>query len=174
MVLRVREKNRKSRLENMSNSTFYLAVYGSVISTMALSWNIVQYIRSRKGKLKINASLNTKIPVTNSRSTMSAFTSIDISVVNLSEKTRYVKQPRFELDQVKNRFMDFLDLDNPIKYPVELSPGQEFTVWYNLQNIDEDSFNKIVADKFKIFIVDTHGKEYKSQWYDTKEFQLKK
>ena len=158
----------------MTNSTFYIAVYGSIISTMALSWNIIQYFRSRKGKLKIKATINTKIPVTNLRSTMSVFTSIDISIVNLSEKTRYIKQPRFELDQPKNRFMDFLDLDNPIKFPIELSPGQEFIVWYNLQNIDEGSFDNIVADKFKIYIVDTHGKEYKSKWYETKEFKLKK
>lgn len=158
----------------MSNSTFFLAIYGSIISSLALSWNIIQYLRSRKGKLKIKATINTKIPVTHAQSTMSAFTSIDISIVNLSEKTRYVKQPRFELDQTKNRFMDFLDLDNPVKYPVELNPGQEFSVWYNLQNLNEGSLKNVVADKFKIYIVDTHGKEYKSQWYDTKEFQLKK
>lgn len=158
----------------MSNSTFYLAIYGSIISTMALSWNVIQYFRSRKGKLKIEATINTRIPVTHSRSTISAFTSLDISVVNLSEKTRYVKQPRFELDQMKNRYMNFLDLDNPKKYPVELSPGQEFTVWYDIHNLDEGSLEKIVANKFRINIVDTHGKEYNSKWYKTTEFQLKK
>lgn len=158
----------------MSNNTFYIAIYGSVISTMALSWNLIQYFRSRIGKLKIKTTLNTKLLLTQSRSKMTSYHSIDISVVNLSEKTRYVKQPQFELDQNNNRYMNFLDLDNPIKYPVELNPGQEFTVWYNLENLDDRSLDKITANKFRVNIFDTQGKEYKSQWYDTKEFRLKK
>jgi hypothetical protein len=157
----------------MENETLYLALYGSVISTIAFSWNVYQYICSKKGKLRITPTLNTKIPISHLSTTMNAFTSLDISVVNLSEKTRYIKQPTFELNQKMNRFMNFLDLDNPVNYPVQLNPGEEFSVYFNIDTLDRESLEKITANKFRIGLIDTHGKEYKSKWYRTKEFNLK-
>lgn len=156
----------------MSNSTLYLAIYGSIISTIAVTWNIILYVRSKKGKLRITPTSNTKVPVTHSGTRMKSFTSLDISVVNLSEKTRYIKQPQFELDQRDNKYMNILDLENPVKYPVQLNPGEEFSVWFNIDNLNNGSLDKIVAKKFKVRIIDTHGKEHKSKWYNTKDFYL--
>lgn len=158
----------------MEKGTLYLALYGSIISTMAFSWNIFQYIRSKKGKLRITPTLNTKIPVSHLGKTMNAFTSLEISVVNLSEKTRYIKQPTFELNQKMNRFMNFLDFDNPVKYPIQLNSGEEFSVYFNIDTLDRESLEKITANKFRIGLIDTHGKEYKSKWYSTKGFNLKR
>jgi hypothetical protein len=39
--------------------------------------------------------------------------------------------------------------------------------------LDRESLEKITANKFRIGLIDTHGKEYKSKWYRTKEFNLK-
>ena len=39
--------------------------------------------------------------------------------------------------------------------------------------MDRESLEKITANKFRIGLIDTHGKEYKSKWYRTKEFNLK-
>lgn len=158
----------------MENSTLYLAIYGSTISTIALIWNITRYVNERKGKLKITPSLNTKIPISNLRSEFQPYTSLDISVVNLSEKTRFVKQPQFELKQKSNKYMNFLDLNNPVNYPVELVAGKEFNVGFNLDSLEKEDLKRVVANKFRIRIVDTHGKEYKSKWYRTNEFGLKK
>lgn len=158
----------------MSNTTLFLAIYGSVISTLALSWNIVQQIKGKKGKIRITPTLNTKIPISNAHGIMRSFTSLDISVVNLSEKTRYVKQPQFELDQKMNKFMNLLNLDNPVKYPVQLNRGEEFSTGFNLDNLDKDDLDKITAKRFRIRIIDTHGKEYKSKWYSTIDYNLKK
>lgn len=156
----------------MSNSALYLAIYGSVISTIAVTWNIVLYLRSKKGKLRIIPSSNTKVPFTYSGTRMKPFTTLDISVVNLSEKTRYINQPRIELDQTNNKYMNILDFENPVKYPVPLNPGEEFLVWFNIHNIDSSSLDKIVAKRFKVNILDTHGKEHQSKWYNTKDFYL--
>lgn len=112
----------------MPNSTLYLAIYGSVISTIAVTWNVILHLRSKRGKLRISPTSNTKLPISNSGIRTTAFTTLNISVVNLSEKTRYVKQPQFELDQSMNKFMNILDLSNPVKYPVRLNPGEEFSV----------------------------------------------
>jgi hypothetical protein len=158
----------------MPNSTLYLAIYGSVISTIAVTWNVILHLRSKRGKLRITPTSNTKLPISNSGIRTTAFTTLDISVVNLSEKTRYVKQPQFELDQSMNKFMNILDLSNPVKYPVQLNPGEEFSVWFNLDNLNHDSLDKIVAKKFRINIVDTHGKEHTTKWYNTKDFYLTK
>jgi hypothetical protein len=108
------------------------------------------------------------------RTSNNSFSSIDINVVNLSEKTRYIKQPTFELNQKMNRFMNFLDLDNPVKYPVQLNSGEEFSVYFNIDTIDKESLAKITANKFRIGLIDTHGKKYKSKWFSTKDFNLKK
>lgn len=156
----------------MSNSTIYLAIYGSVISTIAVTWNIILYVRSKKGKLRITPTSNTKVPVTYSGTRLKSFTSLDISVVNLSEKTRYIKQPQFELDQRDNKYMNILDLENPVKYPVQLNPGEEFSVGFNIDNLNDGSLDKIVAKKFKVRIIDTHGKVHMSKWYNTKDFYL--
>ena len=69
--------------------------------------------------------------------------------------------------------MNILDLDNPIKYPKELNPGEEFSTWFNIDEIAKNSLNKVKANKFRMIITDTHGKEYKSEWYGTKKFHLK-
>ena len=61
-------------------------------------------------KLRITPTLNTKIPISHSRTTFESFTSLDVSVVNLSEKVRYIKQPTFELDQKLN--VVILDFDD--------------------------------------------------------------
>ncbi|MEN9702273.1 MAG: hypothetical protein RIR55_1615 [Bacteroidota bacterium] len=158
----------------MGNITLYLALYGSIISTLAFTWNVFQYYRNKKGKLRITAALNTKIPIVYGRNSMSHFFSLDIIVVNLSEKTRYIQQPTFELNQKMNSSMNFLDLDNPVKYPVQLNSGEEFSVWFNIDNLNSESLQKITANKFRIVITDTHGKEYKSKWYSTRDFKLKR
>ncbi len=158
----------------MGNITLYLALYGSIISTLAFTWNVFQYFRSKKGKLRITAALNTKIPIVHGRDSLRPFYSLDIFVVNLSEKTRYIQQPRFELNQKKNRFMNFLDIENPIKYPSKLNSGEEFSVWFNIDNLNSESLQNITANKFRIVITDTHGKEYKSKWYSTRDFKLKR
>jgi hypothetical protein len=129
---------------------------------------------SKKGKLRITPTLNIKIPVSNLGLTKNSFTSLDISVVNLSERTRYIKQPTLELKQKMNRFMNFLDLDNPVKYPIQLNSGEEFSVYFNIETLDSEILKKITANKFRIGLVDTHGKEYKSKWYNTKDFNLKR
>lgn len=158
--------------DNMENTTQYIAIYAAIISTFALTWNIIQYVRGRKGKIKITPTINTKFPVSDTRNVLSHFSSLDISIVNLSEQSRFVKQPQFELNQKADRYMNLLCLDNPIEYPLELKPGQEFTTWFNLDLLNKQDLKKITADKFRIIILDTHGKEYKSKWYSTIDFQL--
>jgi hypothetical protein len=158
----------------MSNYTLIIAIYGALISSVALAWNIIRYFKSKKGILRIKPSLNTKFPMTNMGHTMKSFPTIDISVINLSEKPRYIKQPQFELDQKNNRYMNFLDLDNPINYPIKLNTGEEFAVYFNLDNIDEESLKEVIAKKFRVRVLDTHGKVYKSKWYNTRDFKLLK
>ena len=158
----------------MESSTLYLAIYGSIISTSALLWNIIRYIKGRKGKLKITPSLNTKFPVSNVGIVTEPFTSLDVFVVNLSEKTRYIKQPQFELDQKNNKYIGIINLNNPVSYPVELKTGEEFSLGYNIDSINDDKLDKIIAKKFRVRILDTHGKEYMSKWYNTKDFHLKR
>jgi hypothetical protein len=141
---------------------------------LAFTWNVFQYFRSKKGKLRITAALNTKIPIVHGRDSLRPFYSLDIFVVNLSEKTRYIQQPRFELNQKMNSSLNFLDLDNPVKYPVQLNSGEEFSVWFNIDNLNSESLEKIIANKFRILITDTHSKDYKSRWYRTTDFMLKR
>jgi hypothetical protein len=158
----------------MNQATLFLALYGAIISTLAFTWNVFQYFRSKKGKLRITAALNTKIPIVYGRNSISQFFSLDIFVVNLSEKTRYIQQPTFELNQKMNSSMNFLDLDNPIKYPSKLNSGEEFSVGFKIDNLDVEYLEKITANKFRIVITDTHGKGYKSKWYSTRDFKLKR
>lgn len=157
----------------MNQVTLFLALYGAIISTLAFTWNVFQYFRSKKGKLRITAALNTKIPIVYGGNSMSSFSSLDIYVVNLSEKTRYIQQPIFELNQKRNRFMNFLDFENPVKYPKQLNSGEEFSVWFNIDKLNSEGLEKITASKFRIVITDTHGKGYKSKWYSTSDFKLK-
>lgn len=158
----------------MNQVTLFLALYGAIISTLAFTWNVFQYFRSKKGKLRITAALNTKIPIVYGGNSMSPFNSLDIYVVNLSEKTRYIQHPIFELNQKRNRFMNFLDFENPVKYPKQLNSGEEFSVCFNIDNLNSESLEKITANKFRIVITDTHGKGYKSKWYSTRDFKLKR
>lgn len=158
----------------MNQATLFLALYGAIISTLAFTWNVFQYFRSKKGKLRITAALNTKIPIVYGRNSISHFFSLDIYVVNLSEKTRYIQQPIFELNQKRNRFMNFLDFENPVKYPKQLNSGEEFSVWFNIDKLKSEGLEKITANKFRIVLTDTHGKGYKSKWYSTSDFKLKR
>lgn len=149
----------------MENTGLYLSIYGAILSTIAIVWNIQNQSLARKGIMKIEVFRNTAIPIYHSNSVGESYQTLEIKVVNLSDKTRFIYGIQFELKQGKNKFMSMLDIDKPIFYPIELAPGKEFRWSYKIDDITENNLNPIVAKKFRAFLKDTHGKEYKSKWY---------
>jgi hypothetical protein len=142
----------------MENIGLYLSIYGAILSTIAIVWNIQNKSRARKGVMKIEVFRNTAIPVYNNRSVGESYETLEIRVVNLSEKSRFIREIQFELKQEKNKFMSMIDLNNLISYPVELSPGKEFKRSYRIDDINENNLNPIVAKEFRVFLKDTHGR----------------
>ena len=115
--------------------------------------------------MKIEVFRYTAMPIYHRNSVGESYQNLEVKVVNLSDKTRFIHGIQFELKQRQNKFFSMLDIHNPIAYPVELAPGKEFKWSFRVDDINDNNLNPIVAKEFRVFLKDTHGKEYKSKWY---------
>jgi hypothetical protein len=153
-------------------TTLILAIYGAIISTIAIVWNIINSISQYKGKIRIELLWNYAFESGGTE----LIAKMQCRVVNIGRRSRYIQMPRFECISPQKMHpeitgtMKLLQGEPPNEYPKELKPGQVHSLEYNLNNYLEFVFEQLDPnDKLYFYVLDTHGKKYSSDYLKAKQ-----
>ena len=136
----------------MDKFTLYLAIYGALLSTLVLLWDILKYYRDKP-------SLRVK---TNHRMLVSPLQSefkIGIDIINDGKRPITIVASGFDLDVPKSQENVATVYD--VNLPKELHEGQSHTSFVNPDAIDP---NKILY----AWARDATGREYRSKKWPMK------
>ena len=135
----------------MEQVTFYVAIYGAILSTLVLLWDIIKYCKD-KPNLRVQA--NHRIlagPRMSERK-------IGIDMINKGKRSITIVASGFKLDTESDKNMATLFDPN---LPRQINEGQRRTTFANPDEID---LNKILY----AWARDATGKEYRSKKHPLK------
>lgn len=149
------------------------SLYAALISTIALLWNIINSIRDKTSRIDVTAEFLTSM-VIGGREFEQGPGSLKISVVNKSKRIKYIKTPQLKLSyehgfndgnsEMPKDIVNLYRINNKQVFPLEMKPETEIILSYPFAGETEWMLkNARNTDKFKIIIVDTTGKKYKSK-----------
>jgi len=123
-----------------------LAIYGAIVSTLALGWNIYKYFQE-KPKIKVNVNFG---GIIYEKSGVGE-TQLIVSIVNKGGKSIYLSSMGLRSDKE-----DLLNL-HPIGLPCELKGGCSHSEWFEVKKLKRDRQYDFGWYK------DATGKMYKSK-----------
>lgn len=140
--------------------TIFLAVYGALVSTIALAWNVIRHLRDR-GRLSVTAYIGKMLPDTTNKSYFV------IAMTNVGRRPLMVKGIGGYLrgrppGGGKNAFL----LMNLRGLPKMLNPTEEHVEW-------SEDFRCLNKNVKRIFVFDTVGGEYTVPRKVLRELQAK-
>lgn len=139
-----------------------VSAYAAIISTITLIWNIANSIISKMSRMSVKVSFHDTLIGNQFMEPVKGNRTMRVSVVNKSNKTKYIQVVNLELPY-KTKFGKISGLYNiDSKFPKEVKPEEEIKIDYVLNTTASWIFENYQEGDFKIFIVDTTGKKYKS------------
>lgn len=130
----------------MGYITIYLAVYGAILSTFVLLWDVIKYFKD-KPNLRVNANYHGRIgPQTKE-------VKIGIEMVNNGRRPITIVSSGFELDTDSDE--NIITVLDP-NFPRELLEGQRYVTFTNPKEIDS---SKILFARAR----DATGRVYRSK-----------
>jgi hypothetical protein len=149
----------------MDDTTKLVAIYGALISTIALLWNIISAIRKSKAKLKVSANFGLRFlgdrlatPLGNQKPTLS------VVITNTGSTTRYINRPFFKVSRKIDGESAFETLTPEETFPTKIEPGEVYKKTFGLESLNRDLFAKLKDKDSMVFVVtDTLGKTFASK-----------
>lgn len=148
----------------MNNTIDPVAFYAAVISTITLIWNITNAILEKMSKLDIEMKVHSNFITMSDGRVIDAPESITISVVNRSNRNKYIKGICLKLPFKTALGSNMVKQQNlKVSYPIEIKPECEYieTIYPN------DSWNWVLENykngSFRAIVYDTTNKKYKSK-----------
>lgn len=149
----------------MNDITKLVAVYGALISTIALLWNIISAIRKSKAKLKVSANFGLQFigdrfatPLSSQKATL------NVVITNIGPTTRYINRPFFKLSRKIDGESAFETLTPEETFPTKIEPGEVYKKTFGLESLNRDLFAKLREKDSMVFVVtDTLGKTFISK-----------
>jgi hypothetical protein len=142
-----------------------IALYAAGISTLVLIWRLVEFYIEKVGRIRVEVSYITQVPVYNTSEWGVPQYCLSVTVTNLSKHRRSIDKPSLQTD-IKigglNRFA-YIDFTGNTSYPIALDPGDKKEINYN-KEILHDKFKKSDVKRVRFLIKDTLGKSYHSKW----------
>ncbi len=138
-----------------------IAIYAAIVSTIVGLVQIFKYLREVRNKLVVRFFIGSQaIHYGNTIGEwMPVFT---VNVVNHSLTDRFIRQPGIKAKNVDGPFF-MLDIQNPVPYPIKLSPGQEWELHLHHAPVIQ-KLVEIKSNQIRVIIEDTLGNTYKSKW----------
>ncbi len=151
------------------DKNFALALYGSVIATSVLIWDVIKFVNSR-ASLKITVTRKDVFIVE------SSLPYIIINIVNKGKEPLTIAGSGFEFEPKSNHKTCLTRYISHFKKHIswtakntdvakELTQGQQCEVLVSLQDINNQTIVRAWA-------MDTIGKKYYSKWYPYTELDL--
>jgi len=148
--------------------SFILAIYGAIVSTVALVWNILNAFSQFKGGFKVERQSEIKFGGPEGE----IVASMSCKVTNIGRTSRYIAMPKLEYVNFENLSKSQLDglallqIESAQEYPKELKPGEVHSVNYDLPEYYEKVIKSLPFDTRLCFhVLDTHGKKYSSEHF---------
>jgi len=149
----------------MNDITKLVALYGALISTVALLWNIISAIRKSRAKLKVRTSFGFRFvgdrfatPLSNQKPTL------NVVITNTGSTTRYINRPFFEVSRKIEGESAFETLTTEETFPTKIEPGEVYRKTFDLESLDRELFAKLRdKDSMAFVVTDTLGKKFISK-----------
>lgn len=157
------------------SNTFWLALYGAILSTVIFLWNILVHIKDRRRRIVVQISHLL------SRSTEPGLETwacqLYVNITNFSRATNYVGSPGLIYNHSqqsemiplwlidKEQMAGFPDRSEPKQgaaFPFKLEYAQPLYLIYELTDHFIESHIKGKLSEVEVFVEDSFGKEYKS------------
>jgi hypothetical protein len=146
-----------------------VAIYAAIISTVSLTWNIINLIISKKRKIKVEFRHNVTF-------TQSAFgfspvvATLSLKATNIGNENLHIKDTEINFCGKKIEMIGqmataiaCIDPRGAIKYPYPLQKGEVFKDDIGVRNIVDAISDKLKKnDKLRFIVRDTLNKKYKS------------
>lgn len=156
------------------NPAILISAYAALISTIALTWNIVNSILDKIDRISVKAVFYTTMVFDNNGELIQGPQLLEISVVNMTKRVKYIKVPQIKLNynhgwnmkgnDRKNQIVNLYLKGSKTTYPLEIKPESEVTLKYPFSNGNEWVYeNSRKNSKFRVVITDTIDKKYKSK-----------
>lgn len=158
----------------IDNPAILISAYAALISTIALVWNIINSILEKMKTINVQAQFNTTMVVNDYREVVQGPALLEISIVNETNRIKYIKVPQIKLDynhgwillegKKKDNIVNLFLSGSKINYPLEIKPESEITLKYPFSSESKWIYEKSKKNsKFNVIITDTIGKKYKSK-----------
>lgn len=152
-------------------ASFWIALYGAVMSSVAVGWNIYNSVSLFRGRLKLDISRRIVVP----RGEVDPTLWISCKVTNIGKSSRHIEQPNLAysshrvIHSKELAPLAFLELQPSDKYPLELKPGEVHEIRFELFDFDNQCPATLPQDAKLLFsVLDTHGKNYNSSQLSTR------
>jgi hypothetical protein len=148
-----------------------LTIYGAIVATVALGWNILNALSQYKGRLKVERQRTIGFS-----SGKEIAASMFCRVANIGKTSRYIYMPKLDFYDYKSvSRQDLIDIDSfqiepKPDYPRELKPGETHEINYDLETYYEKVLHRINPQVRLYFRVqDTHNVDYYSEKFSVGE-----
>lgn len=143
-----------------------LTIYASIISTIALVWNIVLALLEKWSRLKVSVEFRDSMTAGIDGKVIRGPTVCFIRIVNKGNQVKYVSSIDLSLPY-RTSTGNMFSLMNPgTKFPVEILPQQEYVYRFRFRALPEIMLEKYKEGKCRIIVVDTIRKKYKSHSFN--------
>jgi hypothetical protein len=144
----------------MTFESFMKDYYAPILATIVGLVQLVGYIRDRKPKILVEASIGTQLPIIGGRSGEWEKT-LFITITNLSRERRIIERPQIIIkENGKKQYATIVDF-NATDYPKSLSPGEPHTVRISIKDLSDLPPKR--SDNVRFMVRDTFKKKYKSK-----------
>jgi hypothetical protein len=149
----------------MDDMTRLVAVYGALISTIALLWNIISAIRKSRAKLRVRVHFGLRFlgdrlatPLGDQKPTLT------VVITNMGSTTRYINRPFFKVSRKIEGERAFETLTPEETFPTKIEPGEVYKKTFGLESLNRDLLAKLRdKDSMAFVVTDTLGKIFVSK-----------
>jgi hypothetical protein len=151
----------------MDDYKLWISIYAAVISTVVFAWRLYEFYYDRIGKLNVSVKTTFRTNVYGDGNIGNTESFLVVSIVNIGKNKRFIEQPRFQsnANYEENKYLNLVRTDIIKTYPICLEPGEKFDYDLPYDKIGED-LKKAGVKKIKARVYDTHGKVYRSKWFE--------
>lgn len=139
-----------------------LTIYASVISTVALIWNIAVAILERSSRLKVTVEFRNSMTVGSNNKLIKGPIFCFVRIVNRGNQIKYVSSIELHLPYRTASGNMFSLVNQDTQFPIEVLPQQEYVFKFKFFSLAESILENYMDGMCRIVVFDTIHKKYKS------------
>jgi viroplasmin and RNaseH domain-containing protein len=156
----------ESQVQNIT-MPIIISIYAAIISTMALSWNIISFCIEKKSRIKVKVYFEKVFTEGSDNKLDEGPLSLTMVLVNKSKKNKYINDLFIKLPYKHTFGSNKVQLlKKSLKLPFELKPEEEIKVRFYLNSSFSWALENYKDGKCIVHVSDTTDKMYKSNKFN--------